>query len=361
VLNKDGGVTLAGSLDANGNELILDADGNTSITADTNDQIDFRIGGVDELSLTAAKADNLDDLAGLAHTDGNFIVSDGTNWVVEAPATARTSLGLSALATKSTINDDDWSGTDLALANGGTGASDASTARTNLGLGTGDSPTFSAISANTISEKTADNGVTIEGVSLRDSGINVAGDIVRSTGDLWIEASAANINLEGNQVGQAVTVRNSNATPHGMVVNFTEAAPDDNTRYFLNCTDGTTRCYIWSDGDLANHDGVYGTISDKKLKQDLALSGSQWDDVKKLAAATKKFRMKSDIKADADATQKLGWTAQDVEAISPGLVVTSPMDGKDTKWIKSSILFTKAVKALGEALERIEALEAKLA
>ena len=41
------------SLDMNGTELILDADADTSITADTDDQVDFKIGGSDKLRITA--------------------------------------------------------------------------------------------------------------------------------------------------------------------------------------------------------------------------------------------------------------------------------------------------------------------
>ena len=39
---------------AAGTELILDADGDTSITADTDDQIDIKIGGTDEVTLSSS-------------------------------------------------------------------------------------------------------------------------------------------------------------------------------------------------------------------------------------------------------------------------------------------------------------------
>ena len=46
-------ITKNSQIDLNGNEMILDADGDTSITADTDDQIDFKVGGTDRLSLAS--------------------------------------------------------------------------------------------------------------------------------------------------------------------------------------------------------------------------------------------------------------------------------------------------------------------
>ena len=43
--------------DINGEELILDVDGDTSITADTDDQIDIKIGGTDILNITNSSSD----------------------------------------------------------------------------------------------------------------------------------------------------------------------------------------------------------------------------------------------------------------------------------------------------------------
>lgn len=81
----------------------------------------------------------LTDIAALAVTDGNFIVGNGTTFVAESGATARTSLGLGTIATQAansvSITGGSITGiTDLAVADGGTGASTAAGAKTNLGF-----------------------------------------------------------------------------------------------------------------------------------------------------------------------------------------------------------------------------------
>jgi len=47
------GFVTAGALDLNGAKLTIDANGNTSITSDTDDQIDFEIAGADDFQMTA--------------------------------------------------------------------------------------------------------------------------------------------------------------------------------------------------------------------------------------------------------------------------------------------------------------------
>ena len=93
--------------------------------------------GVDVQAYDAGLA----DIAGLAVTDGNFIVGDGANWVAESGATARTSLGLGSIATQDassvTITGGSVTGiTDLAVADGGTGASSFTANSVLVGNGT---------------------------------------------------------------------------------------------------------------------------------------------------------------------------------------------------------------------------------
>jgi hypothetical protein len=70
----------------------------------------------------------LDQVAALTPTDSNFIVGNGTAWVAESGATARTSLGLGSIATQNADNVSITGGsvagiTDVAVADGGTGRS----------------------------------------------------------------------------------------------------------------------------------------------------------------------------------------------------------------------------------------------
>jgi len=48
-----GNIVTPGTLDVNGQELILDANANTSITADTDDTIDIKVAGADDFQITA--------------------------------------------------------------------------------------------------------------------------------------------------------------------------------------------------------------------------------------------------------------------------------------------------------------------
>lgn len=74
------GLSFGGTFDLNGNEIILDADADTSITADTDDQIDFKLNSVDHVvfkAVAAADAGVTRDLVEIAATSA--INTTGTN------------------------------------------------------------------------------------------------------------------------------------------------------------------------------------------------------------------------------------------------------------------------------------------
>jgi hypothetical protein len=119
------------------------------------------------------------------------------------------------------------------------------------------------------------------------------------------------------------------------------------------------KCYIYGNGNIVNINNSYGALSDAKLKENIVDSASQWNDIKNVRV--RKYSMKADALSSPN---MLGVVAQELEeAGMTKLVFESPdrqNEGETIKQVNYSILYMKAVKALQEAMERIETLEAKV-
>ena len=69
--------SLAGSIDLQGQELIMDADADTSLTADTDDQIDIKIANIDVANVTTANSGDLVITNAVQDKDITFKGDDG--------------------------------------------------------------------------------------------------------------------------------------------------------------------------------------------------------------------------------------------------------------------------------------------
>jgi len=160
--------------------------------------------------------------------------------------------------------------------------------------------------------------------------------------------------------------------------------------------------FMYDSGNIVNSNNSYGSLSDERIKQDIADASSQWEDIK--ALKIRKFKLKKAVNKDgAESTPyQIGVVAQEVESAGMsglvqegrpskedvalhadfGTVVAGTADngaipikdeednitgyedvfteGEKIKEIKYSILYMKAIKALQEAMDRIETLETKV-
>lgn len=141
-----------------------------------------------------------------------------------------------------------------------------------------------------------------------------------------------------------------------------ETAPGTGFNLFTGDNSTTQAFIVLGNGNVQNVNNSYGAISDIKLKTDISDATSQWEDIK--SVKIKKYRLKS----DPESAFQIGVIAQELEQTSPGLVSDVPdrnangdLTNEITKSVKYSVLTIKALKALQEAMARIEALEIKLA
>lgn len=247
---------------------------------------------------------------------------------------------------------------------------------TPLGVGT-DSPGSYNSAANSlvVYESGADSGITIAtssssydcNIYFADGTSSGANNVGRIQYDHGVNDMMFWVN------GYVRGVFGQNGTFYNMALNNTfhaQSSASSGTTYTLfngsyNATlgvegSGTTCFKVYTNGNVENTNNSYGQLSDIKLKENIADAGAQWDDIK--AIELKNFNF------IGNSTRQLGVIAQQVETVSPGLIYEADeldeneqATGVKTKGVKYSVLYLKAVKALQEAMERIETLEAKVA
>ena len=178
-----------------------------------------------------------------------------------------------------------------------------------------------------------------------------------------IETTASGTILQGDATGFAHFIKNtkSGTGPSGLEISYPNGGDNNNTRHFLACVDAgpSTKCLIDSNGNLRNVNNSYAVLSDVSLKENIVDASSQWDDIKNIKIRNFNWKASS----GNETYKQIGVIAQELETVCPGLVEANYYNGVDqgTKYVKSSILYMKAIKALQEAMTKIETLETKVA
>lgn len=223
------------------------------------------------------------------------------------------------------------------------------TAEYSMGIDNSDSDKFKISSGSTV-----DSG-TILTLDRSDASATFAGQVgVGSAAESNKKFQVYQSSASANQL--ISELRHSGATsPLGVQIYFSGAAPDDNTQWFINCADtGATRLTVWSDGDLANHDGTYGTLSDRFYKTDIVDARDYWDDWKSVSFKT----------FTKGGKKQFGVIADELEQVFPGLVHKSPDENHpdgESQWVDTMNLNHIGGRVVQELQARVEALEAQLA
>ena len=285
--------SLAGSIDLQGQELILDADADTSITADTDDQIDLKIGNTDVANLTNSSSD--------------FVIT-------------------SAVQDKDILfKGDDGGGAITALQ---LDMSDAGKAVFNAGATFGD-------------VVDADSGVTIDNITIDGTEIDL------SSGDLTLDV-AGDIILDaaGNDV-----IFSSGGTAIGHITNSSsdlviESKVSDKDMIFKGNDGGsgvTALTLDMSGAGAATFNNDVTAFSDKRLKTDIKNIDDALSKVIKMQGV---YYKRNDIQ---DAKEQIGVLAQDMEEILPQVVITADDDIK-TK----SVDYGKLTSVLIESIKQLK-------
>ena len=171
--------------------------------------------------------------------------------------------------------------------------------------------------------------------------------------------------LRTDAADYSTIVGNTNASPYGAYILFGSADPNNSTNLFLLCNgwNGSslaTRATIRSNGGLANYQSNNVDLSDARTKKDIAPAASMWDKIGTLEIVTYKYNDQTHDDVN------VGVIAQQVESVEPVWVDAdgfgeTPEGEEPLKTVYTKDITFAAIKALQEAMARIEQLEADMA
>jgi len=195
---------------------------------------------------------------------------------------------------------------------------------------------------NTERARITSGGSLLVGTTTFPSGVS-AGQVFKSTVADW-----------------SVTVWNSNATPYGTRIQYDTDSNGTGNEFLLCLGGATTRATIRSNGGLANYQANNVDLSDARTKKEIAPASSMWDKIGALEIVTYKYNDQTHDDVN------VGVIAQQVEAVEPVWVDNdgfgeTPEGEEPLKTVYTKDIYFAAIKALQEAMARIEQLETKVA
>jgi hypothetical protein len=203
------------------------------------------------------------------------------------------------------------------------------------------------------------NSLTGQTANLQEWQVNSSNLLfVASNGVLRSNTGLANANAFNNSYINSSTTgttisRNINDANVVLKVQQANASATGDLQQWIYGTN--TYAYVDKDGDFYNSSGSYGQISDLRVKENIVEARDYTEDLMKLRVV--KYSLKKDQEQEAT---KLGFIAQEVEAVFPNMVETTETDEiKDLKSIKMSVLIPMLVKTIQQLNERVKELEKK--
>jgi len=289
--------SLAGSIDLQGQELIMDADADTSLTADTDDQIDIKIANIDVANVTTANS-------------GDLVI---TNAVQDKDIT---------------FKGDDGGGAITALT---------------LDMSDAGKATFNGV-------VDADAGITVDNITIDGTEIDLSsGDLTLDVaGDIILDAAGNDLIFQsaGTAIGH---ITNSSSD---LVI---ESKVSDKDMLFKGNDGGsgiTALTLDMSGAGAATFNNDVTAFSDKRLKTDIKNIDNALSKVTKMQGV---YYKRNDID---DAREQVGVLAQDIEEVLPQVVLTADDDFK-TKSVDYGKICAVLIESIKELKAEIDQLKGK--